>query len=178
MPMYVPIQQGTEPIAYPTNTIWEGCKLSNISIFLALKTEKKIITSKYRKLFFFFDRRKCQICASCVWIIDSRFSLDHKNGALGNHLLIGCASPSNFVRTNCLRQGGSAWQTSLIVTPWPQGKRFKTRLLHLHEIVERLNFDCSLFGVCLCVRLCLWTKFQPYGWTDLTQSSYLESILT
>ena len=163
MPMYVPIQQGTEPIAYPTNTIWEGCKLSNISIFLALKTEKKIITSKYRKLFFFFDRRKCQICASCVWIIDSRFSLDHKNGALGNHLLIGCASPSNFVRTNCLRQGGSAWQKSLIVTPWPQSKRFKTGLLcvRLSLVYKRHFFVPCQWTISRAINLCFLQNVLP-----------------
>ena len=42
----------------------------------------------------------------------------------------------------------------------------KSILLHLHEIMEGLYFHCIL-SVCLCVRLCMWTKFQPNGCTDL-----------
>ena len=42
----------------------------------------------------------------------------------------------------------------------------KKIFLHLHEIVERLYFHCSLSTVCVSVWICLWTKFQPNRWTD------------
>ena len=34
-------------------------------------------------------------------------------------------------------------------------------------VIFSLQFVCVCLSVSLFVRLCLWTKFQPNGWTDL-----------